>query len=424
MAGQRRGNGEGAIYQRDSDSKWCASVDLGLVNGKRTRKVIYGKTRKEVAAKLKALHRDQAAGVNLTPQQQTVTQFLENWLEETVKRQVRVRTYAKYAQDVNHHIIPAVGKLQLTRLTPDHVQKMLNQLADNGLSYNSIRNVRAALRCALNQALRYGYVMRNVATLVDIPGEVTFKAQPLTTVQAQQLLDTVQGDRLEALYRIALGLGPRKGEILGLRWEDVDLVGATICISGSLQRQNGRLERSVTKTEASVRTIALPLRLVTVLKQHRERQEAERKAAAHWTESAMVFTSRIGTPLAPESLTEHFKALLSKAGLPKTVRFHDLRHTCATLMIKQSIHPRVVMEILGHSQISTTMNTYGHVLPEVQREAVNVLDGLFTEGDPGAAATDPPPNAATLSPSETADENLRQQAVDLLCGLEDDREDD
>ncbi|MBP1466173.1 site-specific integrase [Candidatus Chloroploca sp. M-50] len=134
-------------------------------------------------------------------------------------------------------------------------------------------------------------------------------------------------DRLEALYRIALGLGPRKGEILGLRWEDVDLVGATICISGSLQRQNGRLERSTTKTEASVRTIALPLRLVNALKQHRACQEAEQKAAANWSKSGMVFTSRIGTPLAPESLTEHFKALLEKAGLPKTVRFHDLRHT-------------------------------------------------------------------------------------------------
>nr|WP_256439700.1 N-terminal phage integrase SAM-like domain-containing protein [Candidatus Chloroploca mongolica] len=124
----------------------------------------------------------------MTPQQQTVTQFLKTWLEETVKRQVRVRTYAKYAQDVQHHIIPAVGTLQLTGLTPDHVQKMLNHLADNGLSSNSIRNVRATLRCALNQALRYGYVVRNVATLVDIPGKVTFKAQPLTTVQAQKLL--------------------------------------------------------------------------------------------------------------------------------------------------------------------------------------------------------------------------------------------
>jgi integrase len=164
----------------------------------------------------------------------------------------------------------------------------------------------------------------------------------------------------------------------------------------------------------------LPLRLVNALKQHRERQEVERKAAANWTESGMVFTSRIGTPLAPESLTEYFKALLEKAGLPKTVRFHDLRHTCATLMIKQGIHPRVVMEILGHSQISTTMNTYGHVLPEVQREAVNVLDELFTEkpeGDNGLATV---PAASPKSD----DPVVGQEVADLLSALEDEVEQD
>lgn len=423
MPKRRRGNGEGAIYQRESDGKWCASVDLGIVNGKRTRKVIYGATRKEVADKLKALHRDQASGITLTPQQQTVKQFLEIWLEETVKRTVRIRTYEKYAQDATHHIIPALGRHQLAKLTPDHVQQMLNQLADQGLSYRSIRNVRAALRAALNQALRYGYVVRNVATLVDIPGTVTFTAQPLTYGQAQQLLATVKGDRLEALYRIALGLGPRKGEILGLRWEDIDFSSATLRIAGSVQRQNRRLERSATKTEASVRTIALPPSLVAALTRHRACQEAERRAATDWQEHGMVFTSQLGTLLAPESLTEHFKALLAKAGLPKTIRFHDLRHTCATLMIKQGIHPRVVMEILGHSQISTTMNTYGHVLPEVQREAVVELDKLFTEVDAGAAATDPLPNPAPSSAPETANEELRQQAIDLLRTLAHDDED-
>ncbi len=134
---KRRGNGEGAIYQRESDGKWVATVDLGWVNGKRKRKVVYGKTRKEVGDKLKALHHDQTSGVNLTSHQQTVKQFLEHWLEETVKRQARVRTYAKYTQDITHHVIPAIGQIQLSKLNPDHVQKLLNQLADHGLSYRS-----------------------------------------------------------------------------------------------------------------------------------------------------------------------------------------------------------------------------------------------------------------------------------------------
>jgi integrase len=412
MAGHRRGNGEGAIYQRDSDGKWCASVDLGWIDGKRRRKVIYGRTRKEVADKLKALHRDQASGVNLTPSQQTVKQFLENWLEESVKRKVRVRTHEKYTQDVKRHIIPALGRLQLSRLSPDHVQRMLNNLADKGLSHRTMRNVRATLRAALNQALRYGYVMRNVATLVDIPGEITFAPQPLSYKQTRLLLAAVEGDRLEALYRIALGLGPRKGEILGLRWEDLDLEAATMRICGSLQRQKGKLERSATKTEASVRTIALPPSLVDLLKQHRANQAIEAGSVDHWTSSGMVFTSRIGTPLSPEALSEHFKALLATAELPTTVRFHDLRHTCATLMIKQSIHPRVVMEILGHSQISTTMNTYGHVLPEVQRDAVNVLDRLFSEVEESDVVQAP----ATTPDVEPA------QAAELLQELADDDE--
>ena len=135
---KRRGNGEGGIYQRESDGKWCASVDLGFVNGKRRRKVIYGKTRKEVADKLKALHRDQAAGINMTLQSQTVQQFLETWLEQTVKRRNRVRTYEKYVQDIRHHIGPALGRYQLTKLTPEHVQTMLNALVDQGLSHRSI----------------------------------------------------------------------------------------------------------------------------------------------------------------------------------------------------------------------------------------------------------------------------------------------
>jgi integrase len=375
----RRGHGEGAIYQRESDGKWCASVDLGFFNGKRRRKIIYGKTRKEVADKLKALHRDQAAGLDIAPSQQTVKAFLETWLEQTVKRFNRPRTYDKYAADMKYHIIPAIGNRQLAKLTPEHVQTMLNALADAGLSYNSVRNVRAALRRALNQAMRHGYVQRNVATLVDVPGDVTFSAEPLNEEQARRLLEVVRSHRLEALFRIALGLGLRKGEILGLLWEDIDFEAATLRVTGSLQRQNGHLERSATKTDASVRTVALPPILLKILRKHRTRQQKERTTCERWHETGYVFTSTIGTPLEPSNMIRHFKASLRKAGLPTTTRFHDLRHTCATLMIKRGIHARAVMDVLGHAQISTTMNTYAHVLEEVQREAVSVLDALFPD---------------------------------------------
>lgn len=381
---KRRGHGEGAIYQRESDGKWCASVDLGYTEGKRKRKTIYGKTRKEVADKLKALHHDQSNGVQLIPQQQTVQQYLEVWLEQTVKRRNRPSTFSKYKRDIKHHITPTLGRYLLSKLTPDHIQTVLNSLADQGLSQRTIRNVRSVLRAALNQAMRHGYVVRNVATLVDIPGTVSFTAQPLDEGQIQQFLIAIRGHRLEALFRLALGLGLRKGEILALRWQDVQFDTAIVRISGSLQRQNGTLQRTVTKTAASVRTIALPPSLLTALRSHKRRQQEERAKCAEWHESEYVFTSTIGTPLSPEGLSDYFKAVLEKAELSKTIRFHDLRHSCATLMIKRRVHPRAIMDVLGHTQISTTMNTYAHVLAEVQREAVESLDSLFLDDGPSS----------------------------------------
>lgn len=375
--GKRRGHGEGAIYQRESDGRWCTSVDLGIINGKRRRKVIYGKTRKEVAEKLKATHRDQATGMTLTPDQQTIREFLENWLEHSVKRQNRPRTYDKYKADVNHHIIPAIGKMLLTKLTPDHVQAMLNGLAEKGRSPRTVSNVRAVLRKALNQALRRGYVLRNVATLVDAPRTSTFAITPLDLLQARKLLDAVAGHRLEALYRVALSLGMRRGEVCGLRWRDVDFAQATVAVNGSLQRFGGKLHWTAPKTASSVRTLALPPVLLDVLRRHRAYQEEERDDAEDWEETGYIFVSIRGTPLEPQNVVRHFKAALRKAGLPETVRFHDLRHSCATLLIAQGIHLSVIKDILGHTQISTTANVYGHVLPDIQRAATAKLDDVL-----------------------------------------------
>jgi integrase len=374
----RRGHGEGSIYQRESDGRWCATVDLGWVNGKRKRKVIYGATRKEVADKLKALHRDVALGVNVAPDQLTVKDFLNTWLEEHVRRFNRPRTYEKYKADVTKHIVPAIGNRQLAKLTPQQVQAMLNGLRDKKLAQRSVSNVRAVLRRALNHAMRWGYVMRNVATLVEAPRTSTFTIEPLTQEQANKLLEAAKGHRLEAVYRVALSIGLRRGEICGLRWEDIDFEERVLRVTGSLQRQNKRLERSATKTAASVRTIALPPGLLRALKSHKARQDKEREELGDdWRECGLVFVSERGTPLEPGNVLRHFRTLLKAAKLPEKTRFHDLRHTCATLLVAQGRHPRVVMEILGHAQISTTMNTYAHVLPDTQRQAVEGIDGLF-----------------------------------------------
>ena len=378
--GKRRGHGEGSIHLRN-DGRWCASIDLGLINGKRKRKYVYGETRKEVADKLKAIHALQASGGNVAPERTTVKQFLERWLSEIVERRNKPRTTDGYKQIVRDYLTPHLGHHTLQKLTPEHLQAMLNAIAEQGRAENTVRNVRAALRRALNQAMRWGYVTRNVATLVDVSGRAGASIAPLDERQARALLDAVSGHRLEALYRIALSLGLRRSEVLGLLWSDVDAEGGTLHITGSLQRIRGQLVReATTKTEASMHPVPLPPALLAVLERHREAQAREREQAGDaWEDHGLVFATPQGKPIEPRNLVRQFKGMLKKAKLPESVRFHDLRHSCATLLIAQGVHPRIVMEHLRHAQISTTMNVYAHVLPQAHRDAAAQLDALLTD---------------------------------------------
>ena len=404
--GKRRGHGEGAIYQRESDGLWCTSVDLGIVSGKRKRKVIYGKTRKEVAEKLKALHRDQLLGVNLSAEQLTTGAFLDRWLQQVVAIRNRPRTHISYSDTVRLYIKPHLGTTLLLKLTPEHVQAMLNALSAQGLAPRTVTYTRTVQRKALNQALRWGHVHRNVATLVDVPATRRHTIAPLTVDQARALLQAVQGHRLEALYRLTLSLGLRRGEALGLRWQDVDLEHKTIRIVQSLQRVKGKLVMDAPKTHTSARQMPLPDVLADAMRAHQAAQEVERVIAGEeWQEHGLVFPTSVGTPTEPRNLVRHFKTALRAAALPETTRFHDLRHSCATFLIAQGVHPRVVMEILGHSHIGITMDTYAHVLPESQRQAVDGIADLFnlpaeTPGDP-AEPPGPAPGGEAAAEEES-----------------------
>lgn len=378
---RRRGKGEGGIYQRESDGKWCATIDLGFVGGKRRRKTVYGETRKDVVDKLKTLHSEQAAGKLIITERQTVAQFLDRWLETNIQPHRRLRTAASYAQIARLYLKPHLGKLQLAKLPPEHVQAMLNSLLARGgeggkpLSPRTVQYVRAVLRHALNQALRWGYVSRNVAMLVEVPRVEKRSATLLNPEQGQRLLAAVAGHRLEALYHVALLMGLREGEVLGVRWIDIDFTAHTLRVEQTVQCLNGKITLARPKTTSSKRVLPLPNKVERVLARHAERQEEERQHD-DWEDYGLVFPSERGTPLEPRNLVRHFKGVLQRAGLPD-VRFHDLRHSCATMLIAQGVHPRTVMEILGHSQISVTMNTYGHVMPETQRAAAAALDRLF-----------------------------------------------
>jgi integrase len=401
MSKRRRGAGEGSIYQRP-DGSWCGIVDQGIVNGKRKRKFIYGSTRKEVAEKLKQLLHQQQQGVNIDPERLTVAAFLDRWLEQVIKPHRRARTYRSYADTVRLHLTPRLGHHLLAKLSAVHVQTMINDLtATSGA--RTTQYARAVLQRALNRAVKWDLVPRNVVLATDPPKSIARSITPLSEAQARKLLAVVAGHRLEALYRIALSLGLRRGEVLGLQWADIDFAKQTLRVSGSLQRAQGTLERSLPKTRAGARTLALPPVLVQLLADQQQRLADERAdIGLDWQEHDLVFPSERGTPMEPSNLHRHFKATLRQAGLPHTTRFHDLRHSCATFLIAQGVHPRVVMEILGHSQISLTMNTYGHVLPETQREATSKVADLFSPQEPSVEDGDPveEPSVADGDPAE------------------------
>jgi len=412
MSKRRRGAGEGSIYQR-ADGSWCAMVDLGMVNGKRKRKFVYGSSRKDVAEKLKQLLHQQQQGVNIDPERLTVAEFLDRWLEQVIKPHRRPRTYSSYADTVRLYLKPRLGQHHLAKLTAPQVQTMINAMAATG-STRIAQYARGVLQQALNRAVKWDLLPRNVVQATDRPRSTTRAITPLTEEQAQQLLDAVAGHRLEALYRIALSLGLRRGEVLGLRWADIDFAKKTLRVSGALQRVQGKLERSLPKTRAGARTLLLPDVLVELLLDHQRRQVEERAFwGDEWQEHDLLFPAERGTPMEPSNLHRHFKLALKRAGLLLTTRFHDLRHSCATFLIAQGVHPRVVMEILGHSQISLTMNTYGHVQPETQRDATSKVADLF--GKRPQVPAEPTPaeqTAEEAQPGAAAEGDSSERAED------------
>ena len=290
---------------------------------------------------------------------------------------MRPLTYASYAQVIRLHINPGLGRIALQRLTPAEVQHWLKERQRFGAGPRTCQYARAILRSALAQAVRWGYITRNVAALVDSPRVPRHEIQPLSPDQARTLLFQAREHRLGALVTVALSLGLRLGEALGLRWEAVDLETATLHVRVALQRVARSWQLVEPKSERSRRSIALPDVAVSALREHRVRQLEERLAAgSRWQENGFVFTSRTGTPLEPRNVTREFHGLLADAGLPR-FRFHDLRHTAATFLLAQGVDPRTIMETLGHSQISLTMNTYGHVLPSLQRDAARKMDRML-----------------------------------------------
>jgi len=374
---KRRGNGEGTITRR-KDGRWEARYTAQTENGPK-RKVLYGKTRQEVAKKLTKAMADRDGGLVFDDEKLSLGEYLDRWLNDSVRDNVRPRTLDNYRLQVWQHIAPALGRIKLKNLSPGHVQRLYRSKLDAGLKPSSVRTIHAALHRALKQAVRWGLVPRNVTDAVDPPKLVREEINALSPEETRRFLATARGDRLEALYVLAIHCGPRRGELLGLRWSDVDLDAGTLRINRQLQRMRdgSGLVFSEPKNKKARRTIRLTKAASEALRRHRKRQAEEKLYGTLYEDQDLIFATTIGTPLEPSNIDNRsFKPLLVEAGL-RPIRFHDLRHTCATLMLSQGVNPKIAQERLGHSTISQTMDTYSHVLPDMQDRAAAALESAL-----------------------------------------------
>jgi integrase len=379
VAARRRQHGEGSVFKR-ADGRWAATVELPrTVSGKRQRKTVYGHTLAEVMQRKREVQVSVVRHIPLPDERRTTGEFLEWWLRELLPGTVRDRTVEGYRGYVERYMKPAFGSVPLVKLGPEHVLAMLRSMEARGLSPTTRTQARAILRRALNQALRWEWVHRNVAALVDSPGTPRPKTDDVLTYdEACRLLAAAKGDRLEALWVLILAVGLRRGEALGVRWDAVDLDKGTLRVEAALDRVKGAgIVRVEPKTDRSRRTVLLPAMVVDALRSHRARQAAERLAACSlWEDHGLVFTTDVGTPIDPANATHRFQSLTARAGLGHR-RLHALRHTAATLLLEQGVPLDLIADTLGHASFAFTKDVYAHATPKRRREAALAMDAMF-----------------------------------------------
>jgi integrase len=388
MARKRRGRSEGSIFFRESDNQWAGSVSLGYDGaGKRKRRTVYGASKQEVQVKLRELQSNASVGSLSDAGRLTVGDYLQRWLENTAKSKTRATTYARYEQLVRLHIKPILGGLQLSKLSTIHVESLYAEMERNGGTAWTRKMAGMVLTNALRHAVRLKLIPFN-------PAADVIKARPeekemlfLTDAQARLFLAAARAHRLHTLFVLAIGSGMRQGELLGLRWSDIDFEKSTVSVSRSLAQVNGQFTLKEPKSKQSRRTITLPRFVMEALTEHRAAMLAEGNIAA------AVFCTRTGQYFGKSNLIRQvFRPILRRANdkvieettktavesalLPE-IRFHDLRHTHATSLLGKGHSIKAVSQRLGHNSIEITLKTYAHVLPTDDAALAAGLDRLF-----------------------------------------------
>jgi integrase len=372
----RRSKGEGSVTRR-KDGRWQASLLAGYKpDGKPLRRYFYADTPTEARALLRdAIRRgeDRSGAPALTPARLTVAAFLEEWLNDAARHRLKRSTFEQYVSVTRRTLTPALGRHRLDKLTPAHVQHMTASMLGRGLAPSTARFARSILVSALADAVKWGMVDRNAAALSNGPRMERHEMSAWTQEEARAFLDAVRGGAWEALYITALSTGLRRGELLALLWGDVDLDKSTLKVSGTLQRLQGGIVRTAPKSKSGVREIHLGANTVQALRAHQARQRWQARTAPEWHATGYVFTAANGKPIEPRNLLRDFKAGVLRAGV-RPIRFHDLRHTFAALMLAGGASLFAVSRILGHASINITADVYGHLYDEERKRAASLID--------------------------------------------------
>ncbi|MCX4416166.1 site-specific integrase [[Kitasatospora] papulosa] len=376
MATQRKRNPNGAgTITRRKDGRYQAAVYVLQPDGTRARKFAYGKTWAECDTKRRELLAKVDQGVPVPTRSAKLSEWLPYWLDNVVKPRRKLSTYDKYEAHVRLYLVPMVGGKRLEALSVADVRRFLVQL-ENKTTAATAKESHRVLRTALTAACREELVSRNVASLVEPPRAKSRELSPWSLDETLTFLAVARKDPLYAAFVLAITMGLRRGELVGLRWTDVDLENRVLYVRQQTQRRRGVLYDDDPKGRRR-RAVPLPAMCIAPLRWHRMRQVAAKaRAGESWQEGGHVFVTRTGRPVEPRNVYRSFTRVAESAGL-RVIRLHDARHGCATILTAAGVAPRVVMEILGHSQISITMDVYTHVVQDTQREAISHMDRLL-----------------------------------------------
>ncbi|SFA83026.1 Site-specific recombinase XerD [Lentibacillus halodurans] len=367
---------------RKDKTSWYYVIEMGKgINGKRKQKKKRGfKTKKEAHKAMTEMLHELNSGTYVEPKKITMNEFLSEWLKNK-QLTVGENTYLKYSRTVNSHVIPYIGEIMLPDLSAMHVQQLYHTLSqEKGLSNDNIRNVHKFLSQALKQGVKFEYIPKNVTEFIELPKVQKKEVEVWDLDEVQHFLEVTKTNRYYIVYQIAINTGMRQSEILGLRWKDIDFDRGVLNVRQTLSHF-GELKNS-TKTAAGARTIALPDQLMHELNKHKVNQAKEKlKSGTFYSDHGLVIATQEGTPLHPRNLLRNFYAQIKKANLKK-ISFHDLRHTHASLLLKQGAHPKVVSERLGHADTRMTLDTYSHLLPNMQEETAEQFGNMLFGNKP------------------------------------------